>query len=193
MNAIVENAVGGLLASEAHGVIGIVLSRINAEIKLAWGFKKELEELQVQLSTVMEMLQGACSQAITNSLMDDWLKKIKDAAYDADDLLDEWSYEALEARIRIRKRDKFIRGVSKPFYSLRMGHKERDLTKLISNIYSDGYKLGIKPIGVAAGEIYNNQHSHQIEDQETRLCNMRHYVDEKLLIGRDEELAHAPC
>ncbi|XP_021736359.1 putative disease resistance protein RGA4 [Chenopodium quinoa] len=182
MNAIIQNTVEGLLANEAHGIIGMVLSRINAEIKLARGFKKELEVVQGQLTRLIGLLHGASCQSITNPLIVDWLKNIEDAAYDADDLIDQWSYEALQAKIICtRKRDKFRRGVSKPFSRLRIGHKASDLTSLINNIYDDANKLGIRPIKVASRDV--------CEDQETsKLRNQRHYVDEKLLIGRDEDL-----
>ncbi|XP_021727763.1 disease resistance protein RGA2-like isoform X2 [Chenopodium quinoa] len=194
MTTIIENAAGGLLANEAYGLIGMLSSRIDAEIKLARGFKKELEAVKRQLTRLTKLLHGASCQSITNPLIVDWLKTIENVAYDADDLLDQWSYEALQDKIVIctRKRDKIKRGVSKPISRLRIGHKASDLTSLISNIYDDANKLGIRPIEVASGDAHNNsKHCHPSEDQETsKLRNQRHYVDDKLLIGRDEDLTH---
>ncbi|KNA21314.1 hypothetical protein SOVF_044000 [Spinacia oleracea] len=188
MSAILENAVGGLLAAEAHGMLALLLSRIGEEIKLGWGFRKELEELQSQFTTLSVMLDGTCTSSQSNNnnnkLIDDWLKKVNDAAYDADDLLDECAYEAVKRRCRTRKRrDKFRDEVSFPLFRYHMARRVRDLRKLIASIYGDAKDLGLKPIKLAAGG--NNSHD-WIEDRTQQ--NRRQWVDDQYLIGRDEDV-----
>ncbi|XP_010918023.2 disease resistance protein RGA2 [Elaeis guineensis] len=77
--------------------------------KLASGFWKELglvgsvytdlEELQSELSTIKNVLDDAEKKSVTNKTLQGWLKKLRDAAFDADDVVDELQTEALQRKI----------------------------------------------------------------------------------------------
>ncbi|KAA8517232.1 hypothetical protein F0562_017516 [Nyssa sinensis] len=72
------------------------------EIGMAWGIKDQLIKLKNTLSTVKAVLVDAEEQQASNHEVKDWLGKLKDAAYDADDVLDEFLTEDLRRQVEIR-------------------------------------------------------------------------------------------
>ncbi|XP_077233679.1 putative disease resistance protein RGA3 [Tasmannia lanceolata] len=72
------------------------------EIKLQWGVKEELENLSSTLSTVRAVLKDAEEQQVTSNAVKDWLQKLKDVAYDADDVVDEFATKALRSKLEGR-------------------------------------------------------------------------------------------
>ncbi|XP_021770224.1 putative disease resistance protein RGA3 [Chenopodium quinoa] len=189
MSGVMENAVGGLIASETHGMLALLLSRIADEIKLGWDYTKELKELQSQFTTLSLLLEGASFQTYNNNnLVHDWLNKVANAAYEADDLLDECSYDALKRRDRNRKaRDKLKDGVTSSFSRYHMARRVRKLRKLIAKIYSDAKVIGLKPIKVAsAHNSMSRSHGDEVENRTQQ--NRRQWVDDRFLVGRYEDI-----
>ena len=76
-----------------------------------------LQKLKIMLISANAVLIDLELKEITNSAMKEWLNKLKDAVYDADDLLDEIATEALQCKLeaesqtRKRKYFKFISGI----------------------------------------------------------------------------------
>jgi hypothetical protein len=69
------------------------------EIGLLWGFKYELKKLGNTVSTIQAVLLDAEEQQDQNHAVKDWLRKLKDAMYDADDLLDDFSTQLLRRQV----------------------------------------------------------------------------------------------
>ena len=61
--------------------------------------KKELKGIKNNLSKIQAVLQDAAEQQSHNHQVSDWLEKLKDAVYDADDLLSRFSTEALQQKV----------------------------------------------------------------------------------------------
>ncbi|PKI38572.1 hypothetical protein CRG98_041005 [Punica granatum] len=68
------------------------------EIGLACGVKCELEKLQGTVTAIAALLRDAKKGRIEAEVVKDWLQKLKVVVYDADDLLDDFSIEALRRR-----------------------------------------------------------------------------------------------
>ena len=81
------------------------------EIELLWGFKDELQKLKDTVSTIQAVLLDAEEQQAKNRAVKDWLGKLKDDMYDADDLLDDFSTQLL--RQQVMTRDKKAKQVIK--------------------------------------------------------------------------------
>lgn len=166
MTAIWHNAVGGLIACEAHVIVTVVLSRITEEIKFARKYKEEFEKLHEQFDDLNKLLHGPAENSLVpnnNVLLSDWLRMVKKAAYDADDLLDEYSYETLKRENRSRHRDKVKdKFTSYPVHRCII-HRVKVLRKEIGEIYSKGEKLGITPVNFVATT--SNQGSSSLVDQ----------------------------
>jgi hypothetical protein len=69
------------------------------EIGLLCGFKDELKRLGNTVSTIQAVLLDAEEQQAHNHVVKDWLGKLKDAMYEADDLLDDFSTELLRRQV----------------------------------------------------------------------------------------------
>ena len=70
-------------------VLGKLGSAIIQEVGLAWGVKSELEDLRDTSSAIRALLLDAEGKQATNHQIRDWLGKLKDAFYDAEDIVDE--------------------------------------------------------------------------------------------------------
>jgi hypothetical protein len=71
------------------------------QIGLLWGFKDELKKLKNTVSTIQAVLLDAEEQQAHNHAVKDWLGKLKDAMYEADDLLDDFSTELLRRQVMV--------------------------------------------------------------------------------------------
>ncbi|KAG4123579.1 hypothetical protein ERO13_D11G334601v2 [Gossypium hirsutum] len=79
----------------AGGLASKLSSLAFSQIGLWWNFKDDIEDLKNTISTIKAVLLDAEEQSMTSNLVKNWLEKLKDALYDADDLLDDFSTEAL--------------------------------------------------------------------------------------------------
>ncbi|TYH47243.1 hypothetical protein ES332_D11G397300v1 [Gossypium tomentosum] len=60
-----------------------------SQIGLCWNVKDDLDDLKSTVSTIKAVLLDAEERSATSQLVKDWLEKLKDVLYDADDLLDD--------------------------------------------------------------------------------------------------------
>ncbi|XP_043718673.1 putative disease resistance RPP13-like protein 1 isoform X3 [Telopea speciosissima] len=76
-------------------------SLLIQEIGPASEVKKELRKIEESLSTVNAVLLDAEMKGSMNHEVKDWLRKLKDVAYDAEDVLDEFATEALRQKVEL--------------------------------------------------------------------------------------------
>ncbi|KAL7187993.1 hypothetical protein ACSBR1_037935 [Camellia fascicularis] len=70
-------------------------SLLKNEVALLWGVESEMKKLSSTLSTIHAVLEDAEQKQLKDKAMQNWLKELNDAAYEADDILDECAFEAL--------------------------------------------------------------------------------------------------
>ena len=85
----------GMLLAVAQKIIEDLGSWAFQEVGSLWDVEAELENIKNTLSTIQAVLQDAAEQQSHNHQVRDWLEKLKDAVYEADDLLSEFLTEAL--------------------------------------------------------------------------------------------------
>jgi hypothetical protein len=85
----------GMLPAVAQKIIEDLGSWTFQEVGSLWDVEAELENIKNTLSTIQAVLQDAAEQQSHNHQVRDWLEKLKDAVYEADDLLSEFLTEAL--------------------------------------------------------------------------------------------------
>ncbi|XP_050284768.1 putative disease resistance protein RGA3 [Quercus robur] len=73
-------------------------SQTFQEIGSLWGVKGELEKIKNTVSSIQAVLLDAAEKQSHDHQVKDWLQKLNDAVYDADDLLSEFSTEAMRRR-----------------------------------------------------------------------------------------------
>uniref|UniRef100_A0A2C9V8N2 Uncharacterized protein n=1 Tax=Manihot esculenta TaxID=3983 RepID=A0A2C9V8N2_MANES len=83
----------------AEKVLEKIASHTYQEICFAWGLKAELKKLEDILLTVKAVLMDAEEKQVNDHQLRLWLAKLKDALYDAEDVLDEFECEDQRRRV----------------------------------------------------------------------------------------------
>ncbi|KAJ4822448.1 hypothetical protein Tsubulata_049685, partial [Turnera subulata] len=64
-------------------------------IRLAWGFKGQLQKLKQSSEIIRAVLHDAEERQDKDASVKIWLQKLRKVAYEAEDVLDEFGYEVL--------------------------------------------------------------------------------------------------
>ncbi|CAL5420518.1 unnamed protein product [Camellia sinensis] len=88
-----------LISPLVSSILKTLNSLVLKEFGIAWGLKTELENLESTLSTIQAVLQDAETKRGKSEALKNWLRKLNDAAYDADNLVDEFMIEAQRRRM----------------------------------------------------------------------------------------------
>jgi TFIIF-interacting CTD phosphatase-like protein len=83
----------------AASIIKTLGSLALQEFELLWSSKDELKKLGNTVSAIQAVLLDAEEQQAHNHAVKDWLGKLRDAMYKADDLLDDCSTELLRRQV----------------------------------------------------------------------------------------------
>uniref|UniRef100_A0A2N9EI29 Rx N-terminal domain-containing protein n=1 Tax=Fagus sylvatica TaxID=28930 RepID=A0A2N9EI29_FAGSY len=132
----------GALFDVANGIIGKLGNRALQEILLIWGVKDEIRKFTETVSTIRAVLLDAEAKQHNNEVKV-WLERLKDAMFDADDLLDDISTEALRREVMTRNNNKakevriFFSTSNQLAYGLKMGHKVKAMRKRLDAIAVD--------------------------------------------------------
>nr|XP_023896978.1 putative disease resistance protein RGA3 [Quercus suber] len=90
----------------AEEILGKLISLATEQIGLAWGFEEELIQLRESVEMIQDVLADAERKQVSDRFVMRWLQRLKDVAYDADDVLDELAYENLRRKVEIRNQMK---------------------------------------------------------------------------------------
>ncbi|EOY04544.1 Uncharacterized protein TCM_019781 [Theobroma cacao] len=85
-------------------ILAKVISLAAEQISLALGFKEELTLLHDSLTIIQALLQDADRRQEEDRAVKLWLEKLRDVAYEADDVLDEFAYDVLRRKVEIQNR-----------------------------------------------------------------------------------------
>ncbi|XP_040938171.1 putative disease resistance protein RGA1 [Gossypium hirsutum] len=126
----------------AGGLASKLSSLALSQIGLWWNFKDDIEDLKNTISTIKGVLLDAEEQSMTSNLVKNWLEKLKDALYDADDLLDDFSTEALRKDLlsgnKLTKEVRLFFSSSNQFvYGLKMGRQIKAIKARLTSIGSE--------------------------------------------------------
>ncbi|KAK7383392.1 hypothetical protein VNO78_29071 [Psophocarpus tetragonolobus] len=75
------------------GVLGNLSTLVGKEVGLFLSFDQDLKRLASLLTSVMATLEDAEEKQFSDKPVKDWLQKLKDAAHELDDILEEYAYE----------------------------------------------------------------------------------------------------
>ncbi|KAM3693922.1 hypothetical protein ACJW31_07G021400 [Castanea mollissima] len=167
-----------LLSSLVSSIIRSLNTLALKEFGIAWGLGTELNKLESTLSTIQAVLQDAEEKQWNSEAVRNWLRKLKDAAYDADNVVDEFATEALMRKV---EREKGALTQVSSFFSLRnrlifrmkMAHK-------LKNVNDDAEE------NTSRSRTFSNSNQHlQRENKKKRQTSS--FVNESKIYGRDEE------
>ena len=78
-----------------YGVVRKIIESLGSstlqQVVSIWGFKDDLEKMSNTVSTIQAVLEDAEDQQVQNRQVKNWLMKLREAVFDADDLLSEFS------------------------------------------------------------------------------------------------------
>ncbi|XP_026418570.1 putative disease resistance protein RGA1 [Papaver somniferum] len=96
-------ALEGILTNGASEILRTLITVLGNDISLAWGVKDELKRLKQTLEVVAAKTSDAERKQLNDAVVVLWLKRLKQVSYDADDVLDEFSYEVMHRAVKNSK------------------------------------------------------------------------------------------
>jgi hypothetical protein len=127
-----------IVSAVASAILENLRLLVLKEVGLARGLDTELESLESTFEMVQAVLQDAEEKQWKNKTLEIWLRRLKDAAYDVDDVLDEFAIEAQRHRLqrdpRNRQRSFFTPGHGPLLFRLKMEHKLKNVREKLDAI-----------------------------------------------------------
>ncbi|XP_073104778.1 putative disease resistance protein RGA4 [Elaeis guineensis] len=142
-----------------------------------WGIHDRLEKLERMLLAIHDKLGDAEERQVKEAGVTRWLADLKDAAYEADDILDEFNLEAMrrEAEIQVdtsKKVRSFFSFDNPLWFHFKIGQKLNDIVEKIDKIVDEGNKFHF--MVKTQPQLRDRPQTHS-------------YVDESYVIGREED------
>ena len=118
------------------------------EIGLLCGVKDELEKLKNTVTSIQAVLLDAEEKQALNNAIKNWLGRLKEAVFEADNLLDDFSTEALqcEAMTQNKKAKKvriFFSKSNQLAYGYKMGRKIKAIREKLDAIEKDNKQFDL--------------------------------------------------
>ena len=117
-----------VLSVVAEGILAKAISLASEHIGSASGFKEELGKLEESLTKIQAVLHDAEKRQVSDESVKIWLLQLKDVAYKADNVLDEFGYEILRQKGESQKRNK-VRSFFSPsnpiVFPFKMGKQDK--------------------------------------------------------------------
>jgi hypothetical protein len=155
-----------LLSALVKSVVGNLNSLILKEFGIAWGLRTELDNLRSTLSTIEAVLQDAEEKQWNDKPVRNWLGKLKDVAYDADDVLDEFATEALIQKVEREKGAKskvrrFFTLPNRLIFRMNMAHNLKNLRDKLEAISKErNFHLNVGVINMEVNNSKRRRTSH---------------------------------
>ncbi|KAG8479821.1 hypothetical protein CXB51_029539 [Gossypium anomalum] len=113
-----------------------------SQIGLWWNLKHNIHDLKRTVCQIKAVLLDAEERSVTDNLVKNWLEELKDVLYDADDLLDDFSTEALRKDLlggnKLTKEVRLFFSSSNQFAcGLKMGGKIKAINARLASIQSE--------------------------------------------------------
>ncbi|XP_059631072.1 disease resistance protein RGA2-like [Cornus florida] len=169
----------------AEAILAEIVKKLGSallqEVRLAWGMKDEIEKLSDTVSTIGAVLVDAELQQDTNKEVADWLEKLNDAFYDADDVLDDFSTHVLQHQVttrnkRLKKVRNFFSSSNQPIFVNKFAHDIKAIRKRLDAIAEDKKKFHL-----------TERSLNQLRVENTKREETHSLVHAENVIGRDSD------
>ncbi|KAK9990018.1 hypothetical protein SO802_025003 [Lithocarpus litseifolius] len=186
----------------AETVISVVLGKLipvaTEQISFACGLEELLTELQDSLTTIQAVLADAERRQVGEKSVRLWMRRLKNAAYDVDDVLDEFAYEILRRKIEIRnqmmRKVFFFFSFSNPIaFRFKMANKIKTMLKSLKRINDNAKEFGFGSINAIPEVIPNRETDSSLED--SKIVGMGDHVSKivnLMLNATNEQLSVIP-
>ncbi|KAK9016431.1 hypothetical protein V6N11_078931 [Hibiscus sabdariffa] len=163
----------------AKGLLSELSSPVLEQLGLWWNFK---DDLKSTISAIKVVVLDAEEQSVTSNLIQDWLAKLKDALYDAEDLLDDVRTEALREKLmtgnKLTKEVRVFFSRSNRFaYGLKMGRRIKAIKAGFTSIQSQ----------ISMLNLVQRDHPLQTSFAARRRRQTHSFASKGEIIGRDDD------
>ncbi|OMP11692.1 Disease resistance protein [Corchorus capsularis] len=162
-----------LLSAVATTILDNINSFWLQEFGINGGLKTELERLHSTLTTIHAVLMDAEEKQWKSEAVKNWLRKLKDTAYDLDDILDDFATNTQ----RGSQVSTLISLPKQLLFRSKIAHKLKDIREKLDVIAGERSKFHLRE-GMEEWEV--------ISDREWRQTSS--LVNESHVVGRDDEL-----
>ncbi|KAK9276818.1 hypothetical protein L1049_006354 [Liquidambar formosana] len=173
----------GLVSFAMEGILTKVVSLVAQEASLAWGFKGELTRLGESFSMVQALLRDAEERQVRDGAVRLWLKKLRDVANHAEDVLDEFDYEMLRREVelhnRLKKKVRKFFSLSNPIaFRFKMAHKVKNINLSLNDLKKEATGFGLQVSRVDPTPQFD-----QIRETDS-------FVDDSKVVGREKDASN---
>ncbi|XP_047338882.1 putative disease resistance protein RGA4 [Impatiens glandulifera] len=142
-------------AALISGLLSNLAPLIQDEFSLVWSFKEEVQKLSSTLSSISSVLEDAERKNVQekDKQTEDWLRKLKDVAYEVRDIMDDCTFEDLRLQVNRHNASsstliQVTNSITRPFRSTRtrrkVGHKIKDVQKKLGQISLERQTLHLR-------------------------------------------------
>ncbi|KAL5202740.1 hypothetical protein ABZP36_013692 [Zizania latifolia] len=107
-----------VLSAFMQALFDKVIAAALGELKFPQDIAEELQKLSSTLSTIQAHVEDAEARQLKDKAARSWLAKLKDVAYEMDDLLDEYAAEALQSKLEGTSNNHHLKKVRNSFCCL---------------------------------------------------------------------------
>ncbi|KAK6933620.1 Leucine-rich repeat [Dillenia turbinata] len=146
-------------------VLGDILKALGSlslqEASLLLGVKDDLKKLENTLSTIRSVVLDVDEMQETSHLLQDWVRKLKDVAFDSDDLLDEFITEqALRGHTIAKKTRKFFSSSNPIAFHFKMAHRIKEIKLKFDEIAIEMSKFSFGGVANFRRVTRKREHTH---------------------------------
>ncbi|KAH7677296.1 P-loop containing nucleoside triphosphate hydrolase protein [Dioscorea alata] len=179
-------AVEAILSTALEQIIKLTAPPVIRYLRPIWGgVDGDLEKLDRYLRQIRPLVEDAEERQLMEDNVKAWLMMLRDAAYDADDILDQANTHVLLIQrkaefygsLNSKVRDFFSLHHNPLLFQLQLGHKLKSINKRIDDVIEEMHKFDFK----VADNNNNNNRPRRNRPQ------THSYVPESEVIGRDED------
>ncbi|KAF2319203.1 hypothetical protein GH714_013933 [Hevea brasiliensis] len=139
-----------ILSFGIDATLSTVASLITDEVSRAWNLKNDLKGLQESLTMIRGVLQDVEEQQTRKEHVRLWLKKLREVAYEAEDVLDELVYENLRRKVEMQRQvqsgTEGTHCVKMAALHFKMAHKVKNINESLNKIKNDAMGFGLQII-----------------------------------------------
>ncbi|KAL3749228.1 hypothetical protein ACJRO7_010341 [Eucalyptus globulus] len=140
-----------IIVGIAGKIVAYLVPQALDNVGMLWGVNRELEALGDTVSTLQSVLDHAEEQYHRSPQIKVWVDKLKEAFYDAQDMLEEFNIEAMQRELRghnemMKEVRTFFSSSNQLAFKMKMSYKLRAVRKRIEAIKADkGFHLDERP------------------------------------------------
>ncbi|XP_026396965.1 putative disease resistance protein RGA3 [Papaver somniferum] len=166
-----------ILVNGVTEIINKVLPVIGQQISSAWGVKDDLRYLKDTLELIQALIHDAEMKQVNNAAVRLWLRMLKDVVYDADDVMDEFSYQTMSSN-KQSKVQALVSSSNPLVFRFKMASKIRAISERLDEIFKNSDRYMLRNTGTSQ----ENQ-TRELIKKRNRLTSSD--VDDSLLLGRE--------